>query len=254
MRHVLITGASRGIGAAIAEHLARDPNVVLSLAARTVTQLQEVSAKIGRERTLPIALDLQNDESIVQAIQTAQAKFGPIHALICNAGTNAETPFSDTSAQNLQRFRDVLQTNLVGTTWLAQHACAQMPTGGRVVFIGSVLGRFGAPGTLAYTASKHALLGVVRTMAHELSPRKIAVNAINPDWVDTDMARDSLKRMADHAGMSLADMTRRQMDQLPVRRMVQPQEIALYIEFLLSPAGEVITGQGIDMSSGSVMN
>ena len=108
--------------------------------------------------------------------------------------------------------------------------------------------------TTAYTASKHALLGVARCMAWELASRNIRVNVLNPGWVDTDMARDSLQRMADAGGKTLAQTTQEALSVLPIRRMAKPSEVAGYVKFLVThPAADGITGQGIDLSCGSVM-
>ena len=128
-----------------------------------------------------------------------------------------------------------------------------MPSGGRVVFIGSVLSRFGVPGSHAYTASKHAITGLVRGMAHDLASRNIRVNALNPGWVDTKMAHDSLSRMAKATGKNLQEVTAEMMRQQVVRRMIKPSEVAHYIQFLVGTQGDAITGQGIDLSGGSVM-
>lgn len=251
-KHVFISGASRGIGEAIARRLG-EHNHRFSLAARSYNPLIGLAMDLGPERAHAIRLDLADDASIDNAIVAAESKFGPIDILICNAGTNAATPLADLSAQNRARFREVIGVNLIGTTFLAQLAAAHMPPGGRIIFIGSVLGRFGAAGSIAYVASKHALQGVVKTMALELSHRGIRVNSLNPGWVDTDMARASIAAIAAKRGVSAEKELQIQMDMLPVRRMVKPEEVAAYVDFLVGPTGDVLTGQGIDISCGSVM-
>lgn len=251
-KHVFISGASRGIGEAIARRLG-EQNHRFTLAARSYNQLLGLAMDLGTDRAHALKLDLADDSSIDNAIVAAESRFGPIDVLINNAGTNAPTPLSDLSAEGRKRFRHIIDVNLVGTTFLAQLAAAHMPPGGRILFIGSVLGRFGAPGSVAYTASKHALQGVVRTMALELAHRGIRVNALNPGWVDTDMARASLQAIADKRGVSVEKATQQQLDMLPVRRMIKPEEVASYVEFLVGPTGDVLTGQGIDISCGSVM-
>jgi NAD(P)-dependent dehydrogenase (short-subunit alcohol dehydrogenase family) len=128
-----------------------------------------------------------------------------------------------------------------------------MPEGGHIVFIGSVLARFGAAGSIAYTASKHALLGVTRALAAELAPRRIKVNCVNPGFVDTKMAQDVLRRLAAERGVSLQEITNEMLGGQPFARMVRPAEVAAYVDFLLGPGGEAITGQGVDISCGSVM-
>ena len=251
-KHVFISGASRGIGEAIARRLG-EANHRFSLAARSQNQMLGLARDLGLERAQALKLDLADDQSIDDAIVAAESRFGPIDILICNAGTNGPTPLSDLSAENRARFRHIIDVNLTGTVFLAQLACAHMQPGGRIVFIGSVLGRFGAPGSIAYVASKHAIQGVVRTMALELAHRGIRVNALNPGWVDTEMARASMQAMADKRGVSVEKILAQQMDGQPVRRMIKPEEVAAYVEFLVGPTGDVLTGQGIDISCGSVM-
>ena len=90
-------------------------------------------------------------------------------------------------------------------------------------------------------------------MALELAHRGIRVNALNPGWVDTDMARASMQAIADKRGISLEKVMQQQLDGQPVRRMIKPEEVAAYVEFLVGPTGDVLTGQGIDISCGSVM-
>ena len=251
-KHVFISGASRGIGEAIARRLGEGGHRI-SLAARSHNPLLGLARDLGLERAQALQLDLASDQAIDDAIVAAESRFGPIDILICNAGTNGPTPLSDLSAEGRARFRHIIDVNLTGTVFLAQLACAHMPPGGRVVFIGSVLGRFGAPGSIAYVASKHAIQGVVRTMALELAHRGIRVNALNPGWVDTEMARASMQAIADKRGISLEKVMQQQLDGQPVRRMIKPEEVAAYVEFLVGPTGDVLTGQGIDISCGSVM-
>ncbi|MBP47287.1 MAG: hypothetical protein CMH53_05060 [Myxococcales bacterium] len=250
-RHVFITGASRGIGEATARLLA-DKNVHMTLAARSYNRLLGVCMDVGVEKSHAVKLDLVEEQSIDDAITTAESKFGPIDVLICNAGIHEDTPLSDVSAQGRARFRRVIEVNLVGTYFLAQLASLHMRPGGRIIFIGSVLSRVGAPQVNAYAASKHALMGLTRSMALELAPRNIRVNSVNPTWVDTDMARAAINRRAEKTGESVSDVAAKYIGRQPIRRMVKPLEVASYIEFLMGPGGDAITGQGIDISCGMV--
>lgn len=251
-KHIFISGASRGIGEATARLLGEDKHT-LSLAARSYNKTLGVAMDLGTQRAQALRLDLSETRTIDEAIVAAETRFGPIDVLICNAGINLATPLDDLSAAGREAFRRVIEVNLIGTYFLAQLATAHMPKGGRVVFIGSVLSRFGVPGSHAYTASKHAVLGLVRGMAAELGTRGIRVNAINPGWVDTEMAHDSLNRIAQASGVSLQQATAKALAEQPLRRMVKPAEVAAYIKFLIGPGGDAITGQGIDISCGSVM-
>ncbi len=251
-KHVFISGASRGIGEATARLLA-DKNVNLTLAARSYNRLLGVTIDIGQEKSHAVRLDLADEQSIDDAVVAAESRFGPIDVLICNAGMHAETPLDNVSAEGRAAFRKVIDVNLVGTYFLAQLATQHMRPGGRVLFVGSVLSRKGAPRVHAYTASKHAVMGLVRGMALELAPRNIRVNAVNPGWVDTRMARTALEGIANASERTLQEVTADQLRSQPVRRMIKPIEVAAYLEFLMGPGGEAVTGQGIDLSGGSVM-
>ena len=250
-KHVFISGASRGIGEAVARLLA-DKNVNLTLASRSYNKLLGVAMDVGLDKSHVVRMDLADDQSIDEAVVSAESKFGPIDVLICNAGIHEDTPIEDASAEGRARFRRVIDVNLVGTYFLAQLASLHMPSGGRIIFVGSVLGRVGAPKVNAYVASKHALMGLVRSMALELAPRNIRVNSVNPTWVDTDMARNAIQRRAEATGQPVSQIAQKLIGRQPIRRMVKPIEVAAYIEFLMGPGGDAITGQGVDISCGFV--
>ncbi len=251
-KHVLVTGASRGIGESVARLLG-ESNFNVSLAARSYNRMLGIAMDIGNERAHVVRMDLEDSTSIDECVTNAESRFGPIDVLVCCAGVNAPTPLDDCGQKSRDRFRKIIDINLIGTYFLAQLATQQMPSGGRVVFIGSVLSRFGVPGSHAYTASKHAIMGIVRGMAHDLAARNIRVNALNPGWVDTKMAHDQLSRIAKQTGRNLQDVTAEMMRQQVVRRMIKPSEVAHYVQFLVGTQGDAITGQGIDLSGGSVM-
>lgn len=250
-KHLMVTGASRGIGESVAR-LFGEENYNVSLAARSYNRLLGIAMDIGNDKAHAIRLDLADTRSIDEAVVTAESRFGPIDVLVNCAGVNAGTPLPDCSAEARDRFRKIIDVNLTGTWFLAQLATQHMPTGGRVIFIGSVLGRFGVPGSHAYTASKHAVMGLVRGMAAELAPRNIRVNAINPGWVDTKMAHDVLTNIARESGKNLQQVTQEQLGTLMVRRMIKPSEVARYVQFIAGQQGDAITGQGIDISCGAV--
>lgn len=251
-KHVFISGASRGIGESTARLLG-EHNFNLSLGARSYNRLLGVAMDLGSERAHAIRLDLADTRSIDEAVVSAESRFGPIDVMICNAGINLPTPMEDCSEDARERFRQVMNVNVMGTWFLAQLASQHMPPNGRIIFIGSVLSRFGVPGSHAYTASKHAVMGLVRGMAHDLASRNIRVNAVNPGWVDTKMAHTGMQRMAKTQNKPVAQVMKEMLADQPIRRMIKPSEVAAYIHFLVGTGGDAITGQGIDISCGSVM-
>ncbi len=251
-KHVFVAGASRGIGEAVARLLG-ESNYNLSLGARSYNRLLGLAMDLGTDRARAVRLDLEDSASIDSAVIEAESTFGPIDALVLAAGVNEETALDDLSPDARARFRRNLEVNVTGTWMLAQLATQHMTHGGRVVFIASVLSRKGAPGSYGYAASKHAVLALVRGMALDLARRNIRVNALCPSWVDTKMAHDVLKRIADAEGKPVATVMAEMLSAQPVRRMLKASEVAHYVQFLLGPAGDGVTGQAIDMSAGSTM-
>ena len=146
---------------------------------------------------------------------------------------------------------DIIQTNLIGTYYVTRAAAPHVPNGGRVIMISSVLGKFGVPGYTAYCAAKTGLIGFTRSLALELAPRKITVNALCPGWTDTEMARAGMREIAASAGISVEEFKKRAMSQVPLGEMVEPEEVANLVAFLCAPTGDKITGQAISICGGS---
>jgi len=255
-RHVFISGASRGIGAAVARRFVAGGDRV-TLAARSLEACTALAGELGAGRAMAVPLDVADASACDAAIALAVERFGPVDVLVGNAGSNTVTPAADTSEANRQRWRDVLETNLLGAFWLTQAALdgngRPMPAGGRILFVSSVLGRFGAAGNSAYSAAKTGLLGLVRSLALELAARHITVNALCPGWVETDMARAGMEAIAEASGRSFDEVRQRSLRALPIRRMIDPAEVAEYAHFIAGTGGAAVTGQGIDISCGSVM-
>lgn len=149
-----------------------------------------------------------------------------------------------------------MQTNLVGTydcVRAAQRNFAPGPERRDVVVISSILARIPVPGYTGYSASKAGLLGLVRSLAAELAPDGVQVNAICPGWVATDMAREGIGLMADALGIHYDEAFERAMSEVPLRRMSEPAEIAGTVAWLLSADARGVTGQAIDHNGGAFM-
>ena len=174
-KHVVVTGAGTGIGRAIAVRLAAE-GARLTLLARDEERLRDVVPGAVTK-----ACDIRDRDQVLAAID------GPLDALVANAGIGgANEPGAG------DRFDDIVRTNLYGTYWCARAAEPHLPEGGRIVVVSSILARIGVAGYTGYCASKAGLLGLVRSLAAELAPRQIQVNAICPGWVSTDMAWEGL--------------------------------------------------------------
>ena len=232
-KHVVVTGAGTGIGRAIAQRLAAE-GARLTLLARDESRLHDVAPGATTR-----ACDIRDRDQVLAAIDE------PLDALVANAGIGG--PNEDGAGD---RFDDIVQTNLYGTYWCARAAEPHLADGGRIVVTSSILARIGVSGYTAYCASKAGLLGLVRALAAELAPRRIQVNAICPGWVDTDMAWQGL---SEWPGLTPAQAWEVASQEVPLRRMSRPEEIAGTVAWLLSDDALGVTGQAIDHNNGAFM-
>ncbi len=232
-KHVVVTGAGTGIGRAIAERLAAE-GARLTLLARDESRLRDVVANATTR-----SVDIRDRDAVLAA-------FGePLDALVANAGIGGPNAAGDGD-----RWDDIVATNLFGTYWCARAAEPKLADGGRIVVTSSILARIGVPGYTAYCASKAGLLGLVRALAAELAPRRIQVNAICPGWVNTDMAWQGLDAFE---GLNRDQAFDVAMQEVPLRRMSEPEEIAGTVAWLLSDDALGVTGQAIDHNNGAFM-
>ena len=246
--HVVVTGAGRGIGKAVAQRLARD-GATLSIFARGVEALQQTADEIGG--AFVHQLDIRDREAVGAAFAAAADANGPIHALVANSGIGGPN-----EAGEGDRFYDLVQTNLVGTYDCAralQRHLAPGPERRDIVVISSILARIPVPFYTGYSASKAALLGLVRSLAAELAPDEVQVNAICPGWVATDMAREGIGLLAEALGVTYDEAYERAMSEVPLRRMSEPEDIAGTVAWLLSADARGVTGQAIDHNGGAFM-
>jgi len=246
-RHVVVTGAGRGIGKAIAQRLARE-GATLSLLARGVDALHSTADELGGAFVQQV--DIRDAAQVDDAFRSAAAENGPIHALVANSGIGGPNEAGDGD-----RFADLVQTNLVGTYTCVRAAQRELATEGRrdVVVISSILARIPVPYYTGYSASKAGLLGLVRSLAAELAPQDVQVNAICPGWVSTDMAWEGIGLMAQGMGITQEEAYERAMSEVPLRRMSEPEDIAGTVAWLLSPDSRGVTGQAIDQNGGAFM-
>jgi NAD(P)-dependent dehydrogenase (short-subunit alcohol dehydrogenase family) len=164
---------------------------------------------------------------------------------VANAGIGGENVTDEGD-----RWDDIIGTNLSGTYWCCRAAEPLLPDGGRIVVTSSILARIGVAGYTAYCASKAGVLGLVRAFAVELAPRKIQVNAICPGWVNTDMAWEGLSNWP---GLTSDEAWAIAVQEVPLRRMGEPEEIAATVAWLASADSLGVTGQAIDHNNGAWM-
>jgi NAD(P)-dependent dehydrogenase (short-subunit alcohol dehydrogenase family) len=228
-KHVAVTGAARGIGLAIAERLASE-GARLTLLDRDEPQLPGATSRV---------VDISDRDAVFAAFTE------PLDGLVANAGIGG----ANVPGEN-DRFDEILKTNLYGTYWCVRAAEPLLADGGRIVVTSSILSRIGVAGYTGYCASKAALLGLVRSLAAELAPRRIQVNAICPGWVDTDMTRLGLSLFE---GLTEEEAWEVAKQEVPLRRMSDPSEIAGTVAWLLSDDSVGVTGQAIDQNNGAFM-
>jgi NAD(P)-dependent dehydrogenase (short-subunit alcohol dehydrogenase family) len=245
---VVVTGASRGIGYAVAEAFLRAGARVYILssgdgildAAKTLSKFGDVTA-------------LQADITDSKAIAGALAGVDKIDVLINNAGLERITPLEDADEAVEETFRRIIDINVNGTFLVTRRAARKMAGGGRIILTGSIWSRTAVPEFSAYVASKHANLGFMRAIAHELGPRGITVNAVCPGWVKTEAAMLSLSKMSESTGRSEVDL----MDEITGAQvlggLLEPDDMASLYLFLASDGAKDITGQAYMLDRGEVM-
>lgn len=238
---VIVTGASRGIGAAIADRLAEDGyGVIVNYAADSAgaeSVVSGINAKGGR--ALAVQGDVASEDDVEVMFERAR-QMGPITGLVNNAGsTGKEAPIDEQEADALAR---LMQVNILGPMVCAKHAVRAMSTahggeGGSIVTMASVAAKAppGATGLVPYEATKGAMVTFARGLSNEVASEGIRSNSISPGVIDTDMANAEVREMGKQA---------------PLGRLGKPEEIAATVSWLLSPEASFVTGSDITVSGG----
>jgi len=251
-QHAVVTGGGRGIGAAIAQALAKN-GARVTVMGRSREALLSQTAKLGSHGgAQAIEVDVTEPDSVKRAFAAAAAEFGPAAILVNNAGQAASAPFDKT---DMAMWRRLIDVNLTGTFLCSQAVVPGMLKAGygRIVNIASIAGLAGAAYVTAYCASKHGVVGLTRSLAMELARKDITVNAVCPGYVETDMVRTAVANIVAKTGRSAAEAEAELTRRNPQGRILQPQEVANAVLWLCLPGSEAITGQAISVSGGEVM-
>ncbi|MCA9525213.1 MAG: SDR family oxidoreductase [Myxococcales bacterium] len=248
-RVVLVTGASRGIGAAIAQGLAEDGHKV-AFAARNPADVQDKAKWLGG---MTVPLDVADPASVAAAVAQVEATLGPIDVLVNNAGVALSAPFARTTAAD---WAQTLAVNLTGSFHVTQAVVPGMQARGfgRLVFIASNAGLTGYAYTAAYCASKHGVVGLMRALAVELAKHGVTSNAICPGFVETDMARASIDRIMETTGRTEEEARAALAGLSPQRRLIQVEEVVHAVRALLPASARGINGQAIAVDGGQVLH
>ncbi|WP_419694204.1 SDR family NAD(P)-dependent oxidoreductase [Mesorhizobium muleiense] len=237
-RRALVTGAGRGIGAALASALA-EAGAEVMVAARTTTEIQAVAASIVAQggRAAALTLDV-TDVAGVREILAAQPAFD---ILVSNAGSNRPKPLSEVTEND---YRAVVDLNLKGSFFVSQTVAERMAENGilgSIIFMSSQMGHVGAPERTLYCASKHAVEGLTKAMALELGPRGIRVNTIAPTFIETPMTRPFLQNPV-FAQSVLA--------KIRLGRLGRVEDLMGAVVYLASDASALVTGTSLVVDGG----
>jgi ketoreductase len=258
-RVAVVTGGSRGIGKAIAQGLV-GAGAKVAFCARNADTIRKAADEIspGGGRVLGFQADVTDLGAVRGFVQKVVARWGQIHILVNNAGINARVAID---SEDDAAWRAVMESTILGTYYVTREVLRHMPkqsapkmAGGRIITLSSVLGRFGAPGCTAYCTAKHGIIGFTRALALEVADRGITVNAICPGWVETDMAADSMRQAGGALGIGEEEFRRQALAAVPIRRILEPKEIADLVLYLASDAASGMTGQAVNLCGGQVMS
>jgi NAD(P)-dependent dehydrogenase (short-subunit alcohol dehydrogenase family) len=245
-RHALITGGGTGIGAAAAQHL-HTAGAKLSLLGRRMEPLQAVAEQVGG---VAIGCDVTDPQQIANAFDEARTLNGPIDLLIVNAGIAESAPFHKMTRESWDR---IIGVNLTAAFECARAAIPDLlkSDNGRLVFVASVASLRGVPYAAHYAASKHGLLGLMRSLAAEYAKTNLTVNAVCPGYVDTPMTDQSVARVSEITGRSEGDARAAITNMNASGRLVDPQAIGNVIAMLCQPLSRDINGAAITLDGGT---
>jgi NAD(P)-dependent dehydrogenase (short-subunit alcohol dehydrogenase family) len=253
-QHALITGGSRGIGAAISNALAA-LGADISLVARDLKTLEIQSNYLKSEfgvNVFSTSTDITNEKEIESSFKKSEKINGAVDILINNAGIGKSMPFHK---MDLDFWKTTLDLNLTGTFLCTKQVYENMRERGygRIINISSTVGLRGYPYIAAYAASKHAVIGLTRTLALEAVKKGITVNAICPGYTETDLVSEAIDNIAKTSGRDKVTIKTEIENMSPMGRLVTPEEVAESAAWLCLPSSASVTGQAIVVAGGSVM-
>lgn len=253
-RHALVTGASRGIGRAVAHRLATS-GARLSLLARSAEALEAActeTAKTYGVDAVPYPADVMDEAALRSVFEQAERRSGPVDILINNAGNAESAPWDRTT--------DALWSAMIALNLSAVWHCTRLALPGmvsrgwgRVVTVASTAGLTGYPYVSAYCAAKHGAVGLTRALAREVAASGVTVNAVCPGYTDTDLTQRTAENIAAKTGRSVEAAREAVAAFNPMGRLIAPEEVAEAVHWLCLPASAAVTGQAIAVAGGEVV-
>jgi 3-hydroxybutyrate dehydrogenase len=245
-KHALVTGGGSGIGLAIAQALAAE-GALVTITGRNVDRLESARS----DRIFPMSMDVMDEVSVCQGVATAVENRGPIQICVPNAGIAEGRSILKT---DMECWRTMMSTNLDGAFLTIRESLRSMTETdwGRVIAVSSIAGLRGLKGAPTYTASKHAMLGLIRALAADYAKKPYTFNALCPAYVDTDIVEMNITSIMNRTGWSEAEARATMVNVNPHGRLIAPEEVAQAAVWLCHEASGSVNGQAIQIAGGEV--
>ena len=242
-RHVLVTGGTAGIGLSIAETLLRS-SMRVTIVGRDPAKARAALARLGSEDAAAEIADVTDGVALAEAIDNARRRFGAVAALVNSAGAVESKAIGDSTADSV---RAMLEVNLVAAFGAIRLVLPDLMTHrhGRIVNVASVAGVKGYPYVSAYCAAKHGVIGMTRALALELAGKGVTVNAVCPGYTETDLVARQVERLVEKTGETAERVRAKLAAPMAIGRLIDPDEVAATVAWLLASTSQSITGQAI---------
>jgi len=249
-KKVVITGANRGIGLGLAKGFLKvGAEVVIAALEEDVTEVAKDLSKIHGCKVTGVQCDI----SKIDQVDAFNERLSKVDILINNAGFEYFTPISDPSDEVDKVFRRIIETNVIGTFSVTRRLLEKIPYGGRIINTASMWGKTAVAQFSAYCASKHAVIGLTRSLSQELAPRRISVNSVCPGWVRTSASMRSLSYMAKNQKQSEDTLLEEIVSAQALSGLMEPKDMVDMYLFLSGPGADNITGQSFTVDRGELM-
>lgn len=254
-KHVLITGATGGIGWEAAKTIAQ-MGASITITGRNLAKLKQLETElldiIDSSRLYVQAAEITEQRDREMLVESAERRLGFIYGLVNSAGAAGGKPVEELEQEFVERLMNINYTSTLLLTQLVYRGMRENRQG-TIVNLASLSGLRGTAGNTAYAASKFAVVGWTQSMALEAIEYGVRVNAVCPGYVDTEMARSSIRRKAENQGIPYEQALQQATASIPSKRLSTPQEVANTIAYLLTDAAQNIVGESVKISGGSVM-